>query len=455
MESAEQIQPLLHPTIENLLKQESDLLFTLRHGFGGTIHILFPEIFTENVQCFREVGEKLGIDLAIYYATKANKSFTFLEAASGQHISADVSSIHELRSALNHGIAGFDISLSGPDKEKNFLLLAIQQGCRIVLDTVDELDNIKDLIRIAQPKDRVRVLLRRSDYQVSESRFGVASSELNYAYEQLSQSADKIDFEGFAFHINDYSLESRKLALEKALIDVLEARKKGFQVKKINIGGGFPIRYLSQKDTEIAKQATSYQNKKFPNHYPYDADLTKHQFLESLLCMPCSLFDGKLFKEVMREMGITLMIEPGRALLDQAGITVFPVRGTRKSSRGNPLVIVDGNMNHLSEQWFNTDFLPGPTLISRNSVQAAGYQAAVVGNTCMESDILSWRNITFTSTPQSGDLLVYANTAGYQMDSNESTFHQIPLPPKIALFKGKNPDHYSWKRDEDFSLLNL
>jgi diaminopimelate decarboxylase len=32
-----------------------------------------------------------------------------------------------------------------------------------------------------------------------------------------------------------------------------------------------------------------------------------------------------------------------------------------------------------------------------------------------------------------GDLLVYPNTAGYQMDSNESRFHDLPLPPKIAV----------------------
>ena len=45
------------------------------------------------------------------------------------------------------------------------------------------------------------------------------------------------------------------------------------------------------------------------------------------------------------------------------------------------------------------------------------------------------------SRPRAGDALVYLNTAGYQMDSNESPFHELPLPRKVAL-----------EFDEDFQL---
>ncbi|RUW68309.1 hypothetical protein EOA29_37410, partial [Mesorhizobium sp. M1E.F.Ca.ET.063.01.1.1] len=39
------------------------------------------------------------------------------------------------------------------------------------------------------------------------------------------------------------------------------------------------------------------------------------------------------------------------------------------------------------------------------------------------------------SAVSAGDLVVFTNTAGYQMDSNESSFHQIPLPRKIAAVR--------------------
>jgi diaminopimelate decarboxylase len=48
--------------------------------------------------------------------------------------------------------------------------------------------------------------------------------------------------------------------------------------------------------------------------------------------------------------------------------------------------------------------------------------------------------------PRPGDLLVYVNTAGYQMDSNESAFHDLPLPPKIVV--ERHPGAPRWRFDE-------
>lgn len=41
--------------------------------------------------------------------------------------------------------------------------------------------------------------------------------------------------------------------------------------------------------------------------------------------------------------------------------------------------------------------------------------------------MITWRKIKFDYLPEPGDYLIYYNTAGYQMDSNESNFHKIPL----------------------------
>ena len=43
---------------------------------------------------------------------------------------------------------------------------------------------------------------------------------------------------------------------------------------------------------------------------------------------------------------------------------------------------------------------------------------------------------SFARAPQFGDLLVYPNTAGYQMDKNESEFHQRPLPERFVVTTG-------------------
>jgi diaminopimelate decarboxylase len=143
--------------------------------------------------------------------------------------------------------------------------------------------------------------------------------------------------------------------------------------------------------------------------------------------------ETKRLATLLRRAGIILLMEPGRALLDQAGCTVLRVQGVKSREYG--IVTVDGTSLSLSEQWFNSEFLPDPLLVSRQRSRRSGsrFAACVAGVSCLESDMLTWRKIVFPDRPQRGDLLVYPNTTGYQVDSNESRFHDLPLPPKIAI----------------------
>lgn len=142
-----------------------------------------------------------------------------------------------------------------------------------------------------------------------------------------------------------------------------------------------------------------------------------------------------------------LIIEPGRALLDQAGISVFRVQGVkdRTASDGYAQVTVQGSSFNLSEQWFNSEFLPDPLLLPASPRPRSPFVACIGGATCLESDMLTWRKVAFDYPIQAGDLLIYLNTAGYQMDSNESPFHEAPLPHKVVL-ELRNP-HLRWKLD--------
>jgi diaminopimelate decarboxylase len=131
------------------------------------------------------------------------------------------------------------------------------------------------------------------------------------------------------------------------------------------------------------------------------------------------------------------------------------VKSTKTIDRDN-LIFVDGNINHLSEQWFDSDFMVDPILKEKspqkNKLQI--FLAAISGNLCLESDMIAWRKINFQKKPLPGDLLVFINTAGYQMDSNESTFHCIPLPPKINVIKSKGEWNNYLDEYSNFFTLN-
>lgn len=111
----------------------------------------------------------------------------------------------------------------------------------------------------------------------------------------------------------------------------------------------------------------------------------------------------------------------------------FPVQGFKRND-AHGIVTVAGLGMSLSEHWKGSEYLPTPIVVPHGAARKqAPVQAAVGGSSCMEYQSLTWRKIRFPGEPRHGDLLVYPNTAGYQMDKNESEFHQLPLPPQIVL----------------------
>jgi diaminopimelate decarboxylase len=86
----------------------------------------------------------------------------------------------------------------------------------------------------------------------------------------------------------------------------------------------------------------------------------------------------------------------------------------------------------LSEQWFNSAYRPDPVLWPPEPSNTP-VSAGVGGSSCLETDMLTWRGFRVPRQPRRDDLLIYPNTAGYQVDSNESEFHQLALPTKVVV----------------------
>lgn len=81
----------------------------------------------------------------------------------------------------------------------------------------------------------------------------------------------------------------------------------------------------------------------------------------------------------------------------------------------------------------------------QNSECSTPIKAYIAGQSCLEDDLITNRFVSFNTVPERGDLLVFNNTAGYQMDLMESKFHLIPPPQKITL--QKTEANTSWTFD--------
>ncbi|WP_327726149.1 alanine racemase [Streptomyces europaeiscabiei] len=422
------------PEVRSLLGDT--LLHELSHGLRGPYHVLFPERFDANAAAFREAFAEAGTEGRVYYAKKANKAAVYAQRAAVAGLGVDVASQGELREALAAGVRGEDLVVTGPAKADDLLRVAVLQGALIAVDALDELDR---LLSLADELGRTaRVVLRRLPPEQPHSRFGLDEDELESALRRCV--APTVDMEGFSFHLSGYDIRQRTDLAAELIGLCTRARALGLRADRISIGGGFAVDYVGADDwrrfEESRRPEHFHARKSFGGFYPYHSPVAGADALRTILAAtPTGSVEGTSLAGLLRAAGVTLLVEPGRALLDQAGFTVFRIQGVKERD-GYAVLTVDGSSLSLSEQWFDSEFLPDPVLVPTGTgpvADAGPYPACVGAATCLESDMLTWRKIPFPVRPAVGDLLVYLNTAGYQMDSNESPFHDLPLPPKVVV----------------------
>lgn len=387
--------------------------------FDTPANVIFADQFISNINKFKDIFTQYFSRENIFFSCKCNKSFALLKYAAEQNCGVEVASKYELNDALKFTKK---IIASGPAKDDEYLTNSLNNGVLISVDDIEELKKIKEINKPA------RVLLRISDLLGKISRFGINKNQIDSCLEIISNSM--IHLEGFSFHINNYSLDDRINAIDE-VIELVESKK--ININFIDIGGGIPTNYCSKDDYyNFIKRNNEdmYFKKHFINdYYPYYSEIADENALDYI------------FKKVHKKLnkkGIEIIIEPGRSLLKNVGISIYEIQYLKNLFNGENIVVTNGNINCLSEQWFNSDYLIEPKLISKNKNASNSILASVAGNLCLEQDMITWRKIKFDTIPEKGDLLIYYNTAGYQMDSNESEFHKIPLVKKYIVKKIDN-----------------
>ena len=419
------IKPLKNELVDNFIMNND--LFKISNNMP--INLIFLDNFINNINLFKDIFVQLNMHENIFFSCKSNKSYALLKAAANQKCGIEVSSYYELIDALKYTNK---IIASGPAKEYKYLFCAIQNKATIVIDDIEELKEIKKF------GQSVKIMLRISDLLGIISRFGVNISQIDECLEIIKKS--KINLVGFSFHINNYNLDDRVVAI-KQLLNIIN--EKNLNIKYIDIGGGIPVNYCSKEEFHNFLKENNkkmyFKEKEINDFYPYYNNLATDKALQYVL------------NKVKKELGkVEIIIEPGRSLLNNCGISIYEIQYLKHLSSGDNLIVTNGNINCLSEQWFNTDYLIEPLLykkVKNNNIKN-NIIASVAGNLCLEQDMITWRKIKFEETPEKGDLLIYYNTAGYQMDSNESNFHKIPLIEKYVVKKINNK--YDIQEDKSY-----
>lgn len=451
--------PKLNQETRDIIENKEKLK-ELANCYGSPLNVLFPNVMNKNISNFKETLKKHHLSGKIYYAHKCNKSNSFLKQALQNQINVDVASLEELKSALSNGFTGDKIEATGP-KNDDFIILGIRHNIIFNVDNLEEIKKINYFKEKIQTKNKIRILLRLNGFKSEEtriinrnSRFGTPKSQVNKLIEYAQENDKNLEIIGISFHLDTVNVKEKILAIENCIEIFEEMFEKGLNPYVLDIGGGFKVNYIESKEewnesiSELKEAILSgnndltWNNTSFGlrvekgvlrgilNIHDYYNEITGNQLLDEILSSRLTKFQNRETGEILSENMIELYIEPGCSLLDGAGINIAKVNFVKENENGDYLVGLDMKRSDLliGEQEMFVD----PILISDSKEESNGRGIFFIGNLCMENDIIFKRKIFTNKIPQSGDLIVFVNTAGYFMDFDQSHTIKQKIATKVV-----------------------
>ncbi|WP_436529002.1 Y4yA family PLP-dependent enzyme [Actinoplanes sp. HUAS TT8] len=449
------LTPRIDTTIQSLL-DDRDYLAELLDALGSPLAVVLPQRLQKNVTAFRETYRRHHLSGRLYYAHKANRSRALLRELAAGDTGVDVASLGELQHALGAGFTPDRIVATGP-KNRDFLWLAARTGVTVSADSGDELAELAGIVA-GHRLPRVPVTLRLSGFTSTgvrvlarRSRFGTPVGELADALDLLEKRSDQLELTGVAYHLDTVALPEKAVALESCLVALDECRARGLRPRSLDIGGGFGVNYLAdgaEWDRWTSELGQAVLGRRAPltwdNHgyglraengtlrgnlalYPAYRPIVGAAYLDRLLGTPAPE-RGRPLGELLLDHMYDLDVEPGRALLDQCGLILARVVET-----SNDEVRLDINARDVSLEEHGV--LMDPVVIPRTGDRRPGPAGVyLLGNLCLESDLITRRKVYLPVIPRPGDLLAFVNTAGYFMDFSATQALHQPLARKVAVY---------------------
>ncbi len=442
--------PIIHPKIFGFLAKK-ELIFNLLQKHGSPLHLLFPQIIKENIDNFKSFYKENHLSGQIFYAHKANRTFEIIKYIVNNNIGIEVSSEDELDNAIKANFPSKKVIANGP-KNAKYLKKALEFNCFIGVDSIVELK------KVLTSNQKRKIIVRLSNFVDTQikirnyiSRFGIDYSQVNDLKKILLENKEKIEILGLSFHIDSISDSEKQIAIKSLLKLAIDFINAGISVKIIDIGGGFRINYVKDKNQwenliwkiqqavlENKDYLWNYHNFGFyvvnnrirgeGNFYPYYSPKKSTSYLDSLLNFYIDEF-SQTAKKLLSDLMIDLFIEPGRAMLDQAGITLMSIIEVEEKEKFIK-VIVDGNYKNITA---DQDIMIDPVLIQKHQSPAPKKPVFIFGNLCLENDVIFRRQLTFPATPQEEDVFAFINTAAYKMDFSENQFIHHKLPKRLII----------------------
>ena len=376
--------------------------------------------YQSSVQAFSTRYPK--VQFAWSYKTHYNNAICRIFHQEGSW--AEVVSGFEYRKALNNGVHGSKIIFNGPDKSDEDLRLAVVNGSMIHIDHLEELYVLTALCKELSKKAQVaiRVNMDTGVYPIWD-RFGF-NFENGQAWAALEKinASEFLELTGLHTHIGTYMLSSKAYSIATNKLTTLAKRCKdefGTIIQYIDLGGGFPSANPLKGNFGVVN-------------------------IPSIDEFADAITEGLLQANFSRSELPLLILESGRALIDDAGFLLGTVLASKKLSDGRKATIMDFGVNIMfTSFWYDHKISPAQ--------EASDYQEDVVlyGPLCMNIDII--RDYISLPLLNRGDHVVVHRVGAYNMTQ---WMQFIAMRPAIVLIDC-NGDTHIIRKKEDLAYLEM
>ena len=392
-----------HFTYKNsVLHAESVDLRTIAAEVGTPFYCYSSATLERHFRVFSDAFK--GLDALVCYAMKANSNQAVLRTFARLGAGMDVVSEGELRRARAAGVPANKITFSGVGKTEREIALALEEG--IFSYNVESEPELKRLSAIATAKGTTAHIALRVNPDVdakthakistgkSENKFGIPISRAREAYAEATRLPG-IAVSGVDMHIGsqitDLAPFDDAFALLADFVDQLRA--DGHDIRHLDLGGGLGVPY--REDNAPPPHPDAY---------------------------------AAVIRNRLGGLGTTLVFEPGRLLVANAGILVTEVVYV-KEGEGKTFVIVDAAMNDLIRPTLYEAHHEIKPVIEPAS-GTARLTADIVGPVCESGDYLALgRDIPATSE---GALLAVMSAGAYGA-VQAGTYNSRLLVPEVLV----------------------
>jgi len=311
-------------------------------------------------------------DFKVHYAVKANDNISILELLATLGSNFEVASTSEIVKLVELGVSGSRMITSNPIKPLDFIEVCRQVGINyLCADSKDEIEKIKFAFPDAKVYIRLEIENKESSWPLS-GKFGLTVEEakelINYAVRR------KVNIVGLTFHTGSqnnspdsfvYSLD-----IAKNIFDFAK-EKHNLDMYLLNMGGGFPIEYIS-KVKDIQEFKSKIYNK---------------------------------LSEFKNPEKLVLQMEPGRRVVGESGVMVSKVIGKAVRDGENWLYIDVGVFNGMMEVIGNMNY------IFKTNSRKKAKTWNIGGPSCDSMDVVA-KNVIMPE-PEIGDFVYILSTGAY------------------------------------------